>query len=756
MQKCRFVLRLSFILSIFLIIILVSSNSYANDTSLGRFGETVSPVNNSNVIMQAEDITVRVSEGISKVECEFVFINDSQEETTVLMGFPSGDLDDETEKMAEWFHDYKLYNFTAWVDGKEVEVKLEKGVGPETGQDSLNFPYWYTWEVNFKPGEKKTVRNTYETRNTSSSIGLIQTGYVLTTGAPWKDRIENARIIFVMENVEPYQLESISPANYIYEGDRITWEFKDFEPDSNIKVVFSVRERYLLRDQFRYDARLNSIIEMENQGKYKEIVEFIDEFMQEKDYDNYDEYIETGLKLARAKALLKIGDDDQAIGILDDIADAGGLGSREAAYLLLSYYKDKGIDKYREFYEKKVFLRTNGVFQKLAVDMFPDLKSGYPPEITNLKITRQKISVDIEDKDDDLKKMSVEVWYMEDGKKMHLVDYQIDDFMYNRYTGRYYAFLPEVGDDKKVYYRVYAEDWAGNTVDTGEKEIKAYTGYNEHQDAEGGHWASKYAELLSDIEEVPENITDGDKYITNKDLFNILVKYSYLSPAEKYRQKDIFSQFLIEDRLVSRAEAINVITCFLHGVQGFKMDIQASYEDTYGKQFKDWEDVPKEYKDSILAALRIGAVIGYPDVTLKPTNYITTNEVLAVLARIKYGEISKKEETGKSKGDAYINIVFKDEEAFKWYNEHSGDRYVVYEDGQWYVLEDDRGQVYKQKCSEELAIKIKNTMPQIYYEEKNGTVEINILQKLGGPPHRYVLIVDKNTLEITGREIRDY
>ena len=66
------------------------------------------------------------------------------------------------------------------------------------------------------------------------------------------------------------------------------------------------------------------------------------------------------------------------------------------------------------------------------------------------------------------------------------------------------------------------------------------------------------------------------------------------------------------------------------------------------------------------------------------------------------------------------------------------------------------GKIYKQKCSEELAVEVINSMPEIYHEEKDGKVEINILQKLGSPPHRYVLIVDANTLEIIGREIRDY
>ncbi|NLC69123.1 MAG: hypothetical protein GX754_10190, partial [Clostridiaceae bacterium] len=346
-----------------------------------------------------------------------------------------------------------------------------------------------------------------------------------------------------------------------------------------------------------------------------------------------------------------------------------------------------------------------------------------------------------------------------------------------------------------LYYRVYAEDWAGNVVDTGEIELKApsvNTGYEEYGGHEGhdghdghkeddghgeydydehagtvAHWASKYAEMFSDMEEVPENITDGDKYISNRNLFNMLVKYANLSPAEKYVQKDVFSQFLNEDRLVTRAEAINIIMSFLQGTRGFKTNEQLlneSDEDMYGGKFKDWGSMPPEYKDSMLAASKMGAVIGYLDGTLRPSAYITANEALAVLARLKYGEVSRREDERRNMESRYIDIVLKDEEASKWYYEHSGDKFVICEDGQWYILEyagshvpdATDGKIYKQKCSEELAVEVINSMPEIYHEEKDGKVEINILQKLGSPPHRYVLIVDANTLEIIGREIRDY
>lgn len=840
-----------FIAIILLIAVYIPSPTYANDTSLGRFGETVRPIDNPNIIMQSENITVHVSYGVSNVECEFVFINDSDKEITVLMGFPSGDLEGEYKDNLERFYDYKLYDFTAWVDGEEVEVRLEKGAkagmvdgteekgmnmedldtimkvyngeGIPLDSDLYNlgsdFPYWYTWEVTFKPGEKKIIKNTYETKNTTSSTGMAHTGYILTTGASWKGRIEKAEITFIMEDIKPYQVESISPTNYTYEGNMITWQFEDFEPDFNINVAFSIREEYLLKEQFKNNEKLKPIVELEDQGKYEELIEFINEIMDKEEYSD----TKTALKLTKAKALLGIEDEtgneealEEAIKLLEEATDIGGTGSTEAAYLLLECYKKTRMDKYKDLYENKIFLRTNGVFQRLATEMFHDLKSGYSPEITNLKVTPEKVCLDIEDKDDDLKKISIKVWHMEDGQKIFILDQEISDpmqFAYSHYTAKYYGFIPAAPDDvqkdKHLYYRIYAEDWAGNLVDTGEVGIHAIKkAYNVDTDT-ASHWAAKYADMFSYMEEVPENITDGDKYISNKELFDILIKYSNLSPREKYDQKNVFSQFLSENRYVTRAEAIDVMISLLQGVrklktieQLFETNYQISEtnepilktneqllkpsdeetkalgkerheanafldEERHGYKFKDWDSMPPDYKNSMLIALKVGAIIGYLDGTLRPSDYITTNETLAVLARLKHGEAYRMEEEREIKRNPYLDIVLKDPEASKWFYEHTGDKYIIFEDGQWYLLEEARfhgevdvdkvdNGVYKQECSEEFAIQVLNSLPDIYHEEKEGKIEINILQKLGNPPHRYVLIIDANTLEIVGREIRDY
>ena len=763
--------------------IMLPDASYANDTSLGRFGETVNPINDDDIVMQSENIIVHVTEEKSRVEAEFVFINDSQEEKKVLMGFPSGELEQKSGDAMESFFDYKLYDFKTLVEGTEVDVKLEKGIEPKEklehgfyDSDLSNFPLWYTWEVSFEPGEKKVVKNIYETKNTTNAMGMIQTGYVLTTGAPWKGKIENAKITFFIEDVKPYQFDRIEPVCTTFEEGKITWEFKDFEPDSNISVIYNIREKYMLEDRFLYDEKLKPIIDLKEEGKYKELVDFIDNIFEEKGYDTSDSFVETALKLSKAKALLEIDNEDsvkEAYEILNSIVDAGNTGTAESAYILLNYYKTKSPDEYANFYYNKIFLRTSGVLQRLAVDMFPDanISYGYAPEITNLKITPKRAVLDIEDKDDDIKKYSIEVWYIENGEKLHLLNYVNNNpmgFAIMHYRAGYDGFLPEVIGDAKLYYRVYVEDLTGNYVDTGEREISSYA-----MDAEQNkidHWASDYVKDFLFIEEVSENIKDGDNYILNKDLFNILIKFTRASIAEKYKLKESFSDFLEDERFVTRAEAIDVIVRLLREEKAFKMDVLepevlAIDEAKYGKQFKDWDEIPYECKDNILIAARIGAIIGYPDAALRPNSFITTNEVLTMLERVKYGELSRiMGNIQDIRRDAYKNIILKDNEAFKWYVEHSGDNFVLYENGQWYLLEDGKSmglengedKVYKQKCTEELAVGTKNSMPEIYFGEKDDKVEINIIQKLGAPPHRYVLTVDPSTLGIIERRIEDY
>jgi len=721
-----------------------------DDARLGRYGETVSPVNDADIVMQSEYVNVRVSKLNSETSCEFVFVNGSGSEKTILMGFPDGGDAGGTAAAGTGLNeDYGLYDFTVSVDGMPVDAKHEKGIKPAGSPDRLNFPYWYTWEVNFKPGEKKTVKNTYRTSNTSRSNGFMQCGYVLATGASWKDRIGYAKITFDFRDIRLYQLESINPGNFRIEGNKLIWEFSDFEPDRNISLNIDLHEDlyYGAGGSSDMPGRLKAL---EARGDYNGIIGVVDNAIGNRDYDQFNV---PSLKTEKAKALLKLGRNDEAAGLLDDVAASNTWGSKQAAYTLLNYYKETGSKKYREFYEKKVFLHMNGIMQRLAQQMFPDLKSSYKPESFNIKVTPTLVDAVVEDRDDDLESFSVEVWYLENGRKLHLADYKVDEFPSGRYMARYAASLQPPLGDGEIYYRVCARDSAGNVLDTGEKKVMPVSESN------GSHWSDVYAQNFSWIQEVSDNAAERDKSITNRDLFNLLAKSNYLDIGRRTEQESIFTLFLNDTRPVSRAEAMNFIACFMKdkGYEGFKMPDSTVAAEKQAERFNDWDAVPPEYREGVLPIIGAGAVIGFPGGMLKPMANITTNEVLAILSRIKYGITSKKEAaTADTEKDRLLKAVLGDDAARKWYEDHAGSRFVLCEEGQWYILEDEKTGIKKQRCTEELAVRTMNTMPDIYISYGGEDAEINILQKLGSPPHRYVLVADPKTLALKSSRIEDY
>jgi hypothetical protein len=208
------------------IVILLGSIScmYADDTSLG-YGTTasvVSPVNNPYIIMKKANIKVKFDWYESKVSCEFVFIN-SGPDTTVLMGFPKREcllkeengffiredvppeyetseniiIDNEKRKASRIVYD--ITNFTTTIDSNVIEQRFAE---TEENRYSLNsdealkmIKQYYIWEVNFKKGERKTLKHSYlhknmvEERSAFFKTGWSQFEYILQTGKTWKEML---------------------------------------------------------------------------------------------------------------------------------------------------------------------------------------------------------------------------------------------------------------------------------------------------------------------------------------------------------------------------------------------------------------------------------------------------------------------------------------------------------------------------------------------------------------------------------------
>ncbi|HCC33543.1 MAG TPA: hypothetical protein DEQ28_06580, partial [Clostridiales bacterium] len=53
--------------------------------------------------------------------------------------------------------------------------------------------------------------------------------------------IGRAKVTFELENILPHQLSSVSPGGYRFEGSSLVWEWSDFEPTENIRLVMDGR-----------------------------------------------------------------------------------------------------------------------------------------------------------------------------------------------------------------------------------------------------------------------------------------------------------------------------------------------------------------------------------------------------------------------------------------------------------------------------------------------------------------------------------
>lgn len=211
----------------------------ADDASLGRTPDGVYPMGDAAVVMEAEDITVRLEGNgtTAAVTCEFTFRNEG-EAREILLGFPASqkvysELEDEPGAL-------ELKDFHAYIDGTEAAVRQEAGSAPEhiTLPSGTEYDQWFTFTVPFAAGETKQIRNTYTVKNLYYSNGEAVAGYVLRTGAFWQGPIGRARVTFDLGNVKLYQITRVYPNCFRYEDSKLIFEREGFEPRYDLEIMF--------------------------------------------------------------------------------------------------------------------------------------------------------------------------------------------------------------------------------------------------------------------------------------------------------------------------------------------------------------------------------------------------------------------------------------------------------------------------------------------------------------------------------------
>jgi hypothetical protein len=202
----------------------------------------------TNVRMVEEDVTVRIFADSIVTVATFSMHNEG-EEVTMEVGFPFVYPDD-------------LLEFRAFVNDRPVEIR--DGQKVHFSRNKKTTVYWKLWTMSFNKNERCAIRVDYKTKPYVMSTGnfgkeayaslgsdvleALQRAattavveYLLYTGEQWKGVLDRCRISFELVGLSGAYVKEFWPADGVVAGDRVVWEYTDYEPTGDVVIRYCPR-----------------------------------------------------------------------------------------------------------------------------------------------------------------------------------------------------------------------------------------------------------------------------------------------------------------------------------------------------------------------------------------------------------------------------------------------------------------------------------------------------------------------------------
>jgi hypothetical protein len=251
-------------------------NLLYNDAVFSGDGVTVFPVKTADIQMVTDSVAIKRGGDLGWLVEVITTFKNYGPDTVVQIGFPFNYATPETAD-TEFEGEFPIRpDFKAFVDDKPVPVTPKRGaLSEDTG---LAYDLVYLFNVNFRQGESKTIRQTYTVGGTQNSMGGNIFNYILKTGSLWKDSIENLSIALEIEKKDAPYWQSVSPPEHKAE-DRggklyLYWSYKNIKPNFDLTVEhLPIGLSNLTADELlkHPDLSVGEILEQVNsQGAYLE------------------------------------------------------------------------------------------------------------------------------------------------------------------------------------------------------------------------------------------------------------------------------------------------------------------------------------------------------------------------------------------------------------------------------------------------------------------------------------------------------
>jgi hypothetical protein len=216
----------------FLLMFLNIVSLFADDAPMALLpGGNVKPINNNDVQLLSETIDITLFSDYYMVEVNYQFVNRGKEQT-VIMGFPSS-------------KEIKVIDLKIELNGARLQIQTKPGswefdiyskylhADPTSIMGALNS--FECFEVNFKDGETKYLKDSFKQNYVSGHGGSISFYYVLTTGSLWKDKINSIEIRIHTENApSTFNLAKASFNGETRSLEKFVQTYTDIEPINDL------------------------------------------------------------------------------------------------------------------------------------------------------------------------------------------------------------------------------------------------------------------------------------------------------------------------------------------------------------------------------------------------------------------------------------------------------------------------------------------------------------------------------------------
>jgi hypothetical protein len=233
---------------IFVFILIIPHAIFPNDsrTIMGSSVEIIDN-ENTNIVMQDEEIIIKLHRDFYEVEVTFNFFNTGEDEI-VSLGFPVESHYQPISDNREWA---VVNNFKSYINGgliTEYEIKETTRRNGRDEYDYITHTKWYIRKVLF-PANQITVSKVFYEAPYGHGGFTKSAGYIFGTGYNWKGPIGKITIKLIHEDdllIESFSIGRFSKNNitkhFTWEGDgRYKIEFHNIEPIVTDEIRLSVK-----------------------------------------------------------------------------------------------------------------------------------------------------------------------------------------------------------------------------------------------------------------------------------------------------------------------------------------------------------------------------------------------------------------------------------------------------------------------------------------------------------------------------------